>query len=87
MNRMMQQYSTQRKRLDSQELVEAFLLILISALERKLRNELSISEDTFLIGHVGRYDPQKDVGNLIEALALLHKRQFKFSAVRRPWSC
>jgi glycosyltransferase involved in cell wall biosynthesis len=50
-------------------------------LERKLRNELSISEDTFLIGHVGRYDPQKDLGNLIEALALLHKRQFRFSAV------
>lgn len=50
-------------------------------LEKKLRNELSISEDTFLIGHVGRYDPQKDVGNLIEALALLHKGQFKFSAV------
>jgi glycosyltransferase involved in cell wall biosynthesis len=49
-------------------------------LERKLRNELSISEDTFLIGHVGRYDPLKDLSNLIEALALLHNRQFKFSA-------
>lgn len=45
-----------------------------------LRNELSIDNDTFLIGHVGRYDPQKDLGNLIDAFSILHKKNLKFQA-------
>lgn len=45
-----------------------------------LRNELSIDHDTFLIGHVGRYDPQKDLGNLIDAFSILNKKNLKFQA-------
>lgn len=45
------------------------------------RNELDISVDTFLIGHVGRYDPQKDLPNLIEAFHLLDKKKFNFKVI------
>ena len=45
-----------------------------TSIEPSLRNELSIDCDTFLIGHVGRYDPQKDLGNLIDAFSILHKK-------------
>ena len=47
----------------------------------KFRNELNISQDTFVIGHVGRFDPQKDQDNLIKALVDLKQRQIKFKAV------
>ena len=45
------------------------------------RNELKISDDTFLIGHVGSYDPLKDQITLIEAFDILNKQNFKFIAV------
>ena len=45
------------------------------------RNELNISVDTFLIGHVGRYDPQKDLPNLVEAFSLLDKKKFNFKVI------
>lgn len=51
-----------------------------TSIEPSLRNELSIDCDTFLIGHVGRYDPQKDLGNLIDAFSILHKKNLKFQA-------
>ena len=35
-----------------------------------LRNELGFSADEFVIGKVGRFDPQKDHFNLLQALAL-----------------
>lgn len=38
-----------------------------------VRQELGISEDTMLIGMVGRFDPQKDHLNFIRAAALLQK--------------
>ena len=45
------------------------------------RNELKISDDTFVIGHVGSYDPLKDQNTLIEAFDILNKQNFKFIAV------
>ena len=45
------------------------------------RNELKISDDTFVIGHVGSYDPLKDQITLIEAFDILNKQNFKFTAV------
>ena len=45
-----------------------------NSIVQSLRNELSIHHDTFLIGHVGRYDPQKDLGNLIDAFSILNKK-------------
>ena len=45
------------------------------------RNELGIPINSILIGHVGRYDPQKDISNLIEAFALLNRDNFDFHAV------
>tara|TARA_Y200000002_G_scaffold289511_1_gene243616 strand:- start:2297 stop:3421 length:1125 start_codon:yes stop_codon:yes gene_type:complete len=50
-------------------------------LGNNFRNELKISEDTFVIGHVGSYDPLKDQNTLIEALDILNKQNFKFIAV------
>lgn len=47
----------------------------------KFRNEMKISNDKFLIGHVGRYDPQKDQNTLILSFAYLKKRHFDFNAV------
>jgi len=38
-----------------------------------IRQKLGISEDTILIGMVGRFDPQKDYYNFIKAAALLQK--------------
>jgi len=51
-----------------------------NSIVQSLRNELSIHHDTFLIGHVGRYDPQKDLGNLIDAFSILNKKNLKFQA-------
>ncbi len=50
-------------------------------LGNNFRDELKISEDTFVIGHVGSYDPLKDHNTLIEALNILNKQNFKFTAV------
>jgi glycosyltransferase involved in cell wall biosynthesis len=51
------------------------------SLSAEIRNDLSINADSFLIGHVGRYDPQKDISNLIEAFALLNQKKLDFDAV------
>ena len=45
------------------------------------RSEINIDEKEFLIGHVGRYDPQKDHKNLIEGIALLDKQKISFKVV------
>ena len=45
-----------------------------------LNEEMSIPIDTFIIGYVGRYHPQKDIKNLIESLALLNK-EVSFNAI------
>ena len=50
-------------------------------LGNNFRNELKISDDTFVIGHVGSYDPLKDQNTLIEALDILNKQNLKFIAV------
>ncbi|MCJ7622078.1 MAG: glycosyltransferase, partial [Anaerolineaceae bacterium] len=41
---------------------------------KKVRSEIGIPDDVFLIGHVGRFDPQKDYPTLIAAAKLLHQR-------------
>ena len=50
-------------------------------LRKEFLNELNISENTFVIGHIGSYDPLKDQNTLIEALTVLHEKQFNFTAV------
>tara|TARA_Y100000996_G_scaffold404443_1_gene378539 strand:+ start:1808 stop:2935 length:1128 start_codon:yes stop_codon:yes gene_type:complete len=50
-------------------------------LRREFRNELNVSENTFVIGHVGSYDPLKDQNSLIEALTVLNQKHFNFTAV------
>lgn len=49
--------------------------------ETSIRKSLNLSEDTFIIGHVGRFDPLKDHKNLIEAIANLPKKKVKFKVV------
>ena len=51
------------------------------SLSEEVRNDLSINADSFLIGHVGRYDPQKDLSNLIDAFAFLNQKKLYFDAV------
>lgn len=43
-----------------------------------LRRTLSIDSDTFLVGMVGRFDPQKDHANLIKALSILKRKGYPF---------
>jgi len=50
-------------------------------LGNNFREELKISDDTFFIGHVSRYDPLKDQDTLIEALYILKKNRIDFTAV------
>ncbi len=50
-------------------------------LGNNFRNELKISNDTFVIGHVGSYDPLKDQNSIIEAFDILNKQNLKFIAV------
>jgi len=50
-------------------------------LSSSFREELKISDDTFVIGHVSRYDPLKDQNTLIEALDILKKNRLDFTAV------
>lgn len=46
-----------------------------AGVRQKTRQELSIADDTFLIGHVGRFMPQKNQTFLVDVLAdLLPKR-------------
>ncbi len=53
-----------------------------SSLRKKLRSYWSIDEDCFVFGMVGRWNPQKNHANLIEAVALLSERvSFKFCCV------
>jgi glycosyltransferase involved in cell wall biosynthesis len=47
----------------------------------RFRKELFIEDDVFLIGHVGRYDPQKDHENLIKAIVKLDCNDKKFKVV------
>jgi glycosyltransferase involved in cell wall biosynthesis len=52
-----------------------------SNLGNKFRNDLKIPNDTFVIGHVGSYDPLKDQNTLIESLNILNHQHFDFIAV------
>ena len=52
-----------------------------NSLRQKFRSELNISDQTFVIGHVGSYDPLKDQNTLVEALALLNQKRLHFNAV------
>ena len=45
------------------------------------RNKLDINSDTFLIGHVGSYDPLKDQKRLIDAFKILDELHFDYRAV------
>jgi glycosyltransferase involved in cell wall biosynthesis len=51
------------------------------SLERNFRDEIGISPDSFVIGHVGSFDPLKDQKTLIESLAYLNCNKFNFTAV------
>ena len=42
-----------------------------SSLENDIRNELGISNETFVIGHVGSYNPLKDQETLIKSKLLI----------------
>jgi glycosyltransferase involved in cell wall biosynthesis len=46
----------------------------------RLRREWEIPRGTFVVGMVGRFDPQKDHGNLLEALGILRQ-------MGRPFVC
>jgi len=45
------------------------------------RSKLDINSDTFLIGHVGSYDPLKDQKRLIDTFKILDELHFDFRAV------
>jgi glycosyltransferase involved in cell wall biosynthesis len=45
---------------------------------RRVREEWGIAPSTPLLGMVGRFDPQKDHGNLIQALGLLKQQGVEF---------
>ena len=44
----------------------------------QFRNEWNIREDVFLIGMVARFDPQKDIRNLVKALGIVSKAAVDF---------
>ena len=50
-------------------------------LGKSFREELRISDNAFVIGHVSRYDPLKDQDTLIEAFDILKKYRLDFTAV------
>ena len=52
-----------------------------NSLSESFRNELDISLDEFVIGHVGSYDPLKDQKTLIRSFAYLDQNSFNFTAV------
>ena len=45
------------------------------------RNEIGLDDDVFLIGHVGRNDPNKDLTNLICAISLVKKTYINLKVV------
>lgn len=47
----------------------------------QVRDELGVSREETLLGMVGRFHPQKDHGNLLEALSLLKKWGYSFRCV------
>ncbi len=51
------------------------------SLGKAFKDELNISSETFLIGHVGRYNPQKDHQTLFESLSILKQKHLKFNAL------
>jgi len=52
-----------------------------NSLRQDFRSELKISDQTFVIGHVGSNDPLKDQNTLLEALALLNQKSLHINAV------
>lgn len=49
-----------------------------SAMGNKVRRELGLSSEKFVLGMVGRFDPLKDHFNLLDALALVAKTEIDF---------
>ena len=52
-----------------------------SSVENDIRNELGISHETFVIGHVGSYNPLKDQETLIKSLRYLDQKGINFNAI------
>ena len=52
-----------------------------SSLDHVIRNELGISHESFLIGHVGNYHPLKDQETLIKSLRYLDEKNINFNAI------
>ena len=52
-----------------------------SSLGNSIRNELGISHETFVIGHVGSYNPLKDQETLIKSLRYLDQKGINFNAI------
>jgi glycosyltransferase involved in cell wall biosynthesis len=50
-------------------------------LKSKIRYGIKIKTTPFTIGSVGRFDPQKDYENLLDALVLLKKKNIRFQCV------
>ncbi len=48
------------------------------AVGKQLREQWSIPENTFLIGNIGRFDPQKDFENLVTACGILSKEKVNY---------
>lgn len=47
----------------------------------RLRSEWQVADDLPVLGMVGRFDPQKDHANLLQALAILQRRESNFRCV------
>lgn len=60
---------------------DAALIVRDPSAGATLRNEWNVREGEFVFGMVARWDPQKDHGNLVSALAHLRTQ------MRRPWRC
>lgn len=52
-----------------------------TAIGKEFREAVSVNDDDFLIGMVGRYNPQKDHENLIHALGLVRSSGIEFKLV------
>ncbi|MDC1450340.1 glycosyltransferase [Candidatus Thioglobus sp.] len=51
------------------------------SLRSYMRKKISVSDDTFLIGMIARFDPQKDHENAINALTILKKSTKNFKCI------